>query len=76
MLAEDTREHREIFGEDGDSVRYFNTAPEMMERLRRLLSSAEERGRLAQRARGRITGGENRYLDRLQTMMEADSPEA
>ena len=37
MLTEDTEEHREIFGKEGDAVLYFRTMNEMVSQLRFLL---------------------------------------
>ena len=70
MLVEDTEEHREIFGEDGEAVVYFRTIPEMVERLRGLLEDEEERERLRQAAYERVVRGRNTYADRIKKMME------
>jgi len=72
MLAEDTPEHREIFGEDGQAVVYFHSIPHLVERARWLVARAEERRRLAGAAHALITGGRNTYADRLRTMLEGD----
>ncbi len=69
MLVEDTPEHRKIFGEEGQTVVFFNSIPQMVERARWLLDNPEERQRLASAAYVLITGGKNTYLDRLQTML-------
>lgn len=69
MLTEDTREHREIFGEEGKAVVYFRGVPEMIEKLRWLLDRPEERCRLATAARALIVDGRNTYDDRLATML-------
>lgn len=71
MLAEDTAEHREIFGEDGECVRYFRTPAEAAARARALLADANERQRLAGAVRARITRDHHTYTDRLNTMLEA-----
>ena len=70
MLVEDTEEHREILGEDGEAVVYFRTIPEMVERLRWLLEHEDERERLRQAAYERIARGRNTYKERLKTMLE------
>ena len=70
MLAEDTSEHREMFGPNGEAVTYFRSIPEMVDRARWLLQNEGERKRLASAAHRRITGGRNTYPDRLQTMLE------
>lgn len=69
MLAEDTPEHREIFGQDGERVVYFDTVDEMLVMLRSLLAHDQERQRLAARTHAHITSEANTYRDRLQTML-------
>lgn len=70
MLTEDTQEHREIFGPEGEAVLYFRTPDEMITKLRWLLDHDDERRRLAAAARARIINGRNTYKDRLMTMLE------
>ncbi len=55
MLAEDTEEHREIFGPDGEAVLYFRTPREAGERALWLLSRA---------GRTRASGGSNSHEGR------------
>jgi len=69
MLVEDTAEHREIFGPDGESVTYFRSTPEMIERARWLLDRPAERQRLAAAARAHIVAGGQAYKDRLAVML-------
>lgn len=69
MLAEDTQEHRAIFGEEGQAVLYFRDIPEMVTKLKWLLAHDEERARLASTAHQLITGGKHTYRDRLETML-------
>jgi hypothetical protein len=71
MLAEYTEEHREILGEDAESVIYFRSPQEMVDRLHWLLAHDDERGRLRVAVRTRITMGGNTYGHRLQTMLSA-----
>jgi spore maturation protein CgeB len=70
MLAEDTEEHREIFGAEGHAMVYFNSIPQMVEKARWLLAHEEERKRLASAAHALITGGKNTYADRLKTILQ------
>lgn len=70
MLAEDTVEHREIFGPDGVAVLYFQNAREAAERAKTLLSDAFERQRLARSLHRRIVDGQNTYTHRLATMLK------
>jgi hypothetical protein len=69
MLTEDTAEHREIFGPDGENVVYFCTVDQMVDRLRWLLAHDAERVRLADAAHGLIVNGKHTYRDRLETML-------
>ena len=70
LLIEDTAEHREIFGRDGDAVVYFGSIPEMIERAKFLLQHDADRHRLASAAHARVTQGGNTYADRLQTIID------
>jgi spore maturation protein CgeB len=70
MLVEDTREHKEIFGGDGEAVLYFRTPQEAAARASSLLADANERSRLARAVHARIVAGGNSYGDRLSTMIE------
>jgi spore maturation protein CgeB len=71
MLAEDTSEHRDIFGPDGEAVVYFRTAREAAERAHLLLADPAERVRLSHAVRARILAGGHAYRDRLVSIMEA-----
>jgi hypothetical protein len=70
MLAEDTDEHREIFGEEGRAVLYFRTIPEMTDKCSRLLRDDRERLRLSTEAHSLIIRGCNTYGDRLVRMLQ------
>jgi hypothetical protein len=70
LLAEDTEEHREIFGDDGEAVAFFRTREEMVEKLRWLLAHEDARGRLRDAAHRIITAGRNTYRDRLEAMLQ------
>jgi hypothetical protein len=69
MLAEDTSEHREIFGDEGQAVIYFRTLEELVMKLRWLLAHDDERQRLARAAHHLIVQGRNTYADRLTEML-------
>lgn len=71
MLTEDTKEHREIFGPEGQATVYFRTIPEMLDKLHWLLAHEEERNRFAKTAHELIVGGKNTYKDRLVTMLHS-----
>jgi len=70
MLAEDTPEHRDLFGADGEAVVYFRTAAEAAERARALLSDPAERARLSDAVQARVVGGLHTYRDRLRSITE------
>ena len=71
MLTEYTEEHREIFGDDGETVAFFRERDEMVEKLQWLLAHDADRKRLADAAHRRITAGKNTYRDRLETILES-----
>ncbi len=75
MLTEDTAQHRAWFGAEGESVLYFQTPQEMVERVRWLLARADERARLAGAAHERITHGKHTYRDRLAAMLDLKDKE-
>jgi spore maturation protein CgeB len=70
ILVEDTEEHRDIFGSEGESVMYFRRLDEMVDKARWLLANPEDRDRLAAAAHRRITGGRNTYTDRLAQILD------
>jgi spore maturation protein CgeB len=65
MLVEDTAEHREIFGRDGEAVIYFSSPRQAAERAHLLLADPTERARLSGVVRARILNGAHCYRDRL-----------
>jgi len=71
MLAEDTDEHRAMFGDDNRAVVYFRTAADAIDAAKALLADAPRRRRLAEAGRAVITAGQHTYCDRLLAMLEA-----
>ena len=69
MLAEDTEEHRQILGREGEAVLYFSSVGEMVEKAGQLLTDGQERRRLAAAAHALIVNGRNTYKDRLVSML-------
>jgi spore maturation protein CgeB len=69
MLVEDTEEHRSIFGNDGDSVRYFRTPEQAATLARFLIDHPAERARLAASVCDRVSRHAHTYRDRLRTML-------
>jgi spore maturation protein CgeB len=70
MLTEDTPEHREIFGRDGQHVVYFKNLEDIVDRCRWLLTHPDDANRLRLSAHRLITNGSNTYGDRLDQMLE------
>jgi spore maturation protein CgeB len=70
MLVEDTAEHREIFGLDGECVVYFSCAEDAASRALLLVGDAPQRARLAAAVRARIACGKHSYRDRLQEIVQ------
>ena len=69
LLVEDTDEHRRLFGEEDQSVAYFRSKDDVLDRAKALLNDPDRRQRLAGAARQLIAGGQHTYRDRLRTML-------
>jgi glycosyltransferase involved in cell wall biosynthesis len=69
LLVEHTADHEEIFGADGESVRYFWRDDEILPKLKELLSDAPLRARLRQAVLGRMQG--QSYQARVERMLRA-----
>lgn len=71
MLVEDTLEHREIFGINGDCVVYFGNRTQMIHRAQWLIDHPEERSRLRNAVYYRIAKSSgNDYSDRLLSILK------
>ena len=70
MLAEDTADHRDIFGPDNETVRYFKSTSEMVQLAQILVADSEARCRLSARLRTRFAASRNTYADRLGEMLQ------
>jgi spore maturation protein CgeB len=73
MLAQDTDEHREIFGPEGEVVVYFRDAKDAAQGAHALLCDCSERKRLAADLHRCIAEGAHTYSDRLRTMLRIAS---
>lgn len=69
IVAEDTKEHRAIFGDDGALVVYVRDSAAAIDRIRMLLADAEAREHLRTSAKRFIMTGGHTWADRLLTMM-------
>jgi hypothetical protein len=65
MLTEDTQEHREIFGAEGDRTVYFNNAHDLVRQACDLIADSSLRRKLSDSAHEYITSHQNTYYDRL-----------
>ena len=74
MLAEDTAEHRELLGPDGEAVVYFTSPADAADKAATLIAAQAERRRMAAALRTRILNGGHSYGDRLQAMLSAALP--
>ncbi|MGQ0737268.1 MAG: CgeB family protein [Acidobacteriota bacterium] len=72
MLAEDTAEHRALFGSDGEAVGYFQGPTDMVDTARRLIADPRQRARMAQAAHRLVSSQQSTYRDRLRTMLETE----
>lgn len=70
MIAEDTTEHREIFGPEGECVLYFSGPRDAAEQAHRALADPAGRSRMARAAHHRIVSQGHTYRDRLRQMLE------
>jgi spore maturation protein CgeB len=70
MLAQDTDEHREIFGPEDEAVVYFSDAKEAGQRARALLADSSQRERLATSLHRRIVRGAHTYAHRLAAILD------
>jgi spore maturation protein CgeB len=70
ILAEDTADHRQLFGPEDRAVRYFKTVSELVQQAKLLLADPESRCRLGLELRKRMVQGRHTYADRLATMLE------
>lgn len=69
MLVEDTEEHHDLFGPDGEAVAYFRTPDEGVDRARALLQDPDRRLLLSRRVRALIGDESHTYLARLRHMV-------
>lgn len=69
LAVEDTIEHREIFGPDGECVRYFTSVTDLGRVLKDLLADRVQCQRLASAVRSRIVDSDQHtYAARLKTI--------
>jgi spore maturation protein CgeB len=69
LLVEDTPDHRDLFGPDGERVRYFRDGNQAAILAGALLADADKRTRMATAVKLHIRHGGHSYDDRLRTML-------
>ena len=69
ILAQDTSDHRELYGPEGETVRYFAGVKDIAAKASDLLRDNAERQRLAVAVHTRVVRPENSYFARLETLM-------
>jgi spore maturation protein CgeB len=70
VLAEDTPDHRRIFGPEGTAAVYFQDVDDALIKARALVNEPARRADLASAAHEVVTSGANTYADRLRSMLE------
>ena len=73
MIAEESAEHREILGAEGECALFFSSPEEAAAKACRAIADAARRRTMAANAHNRITRGAHTYRDRLQYMLEASN---
>jgi hypothetical protein len=78
LLVEDTPDHRELFGAEGEAVHYLSDHDDLAAKMRSLLALSEgARDLLRHKVRQKMVDSGNTYADRLmaidQTLMAAQS---
>jgi spore maturation protein CgeB len=70
LVTEDTPEHRELYGMENETVLYFKTITEMVNKTKQLILLPSEAKRLRMALHEKIINGSNRYRDRLKTLID------
>jgi hypothetical protein len=69
ILAQDTPDHRELYGPDGETVRYFSSVSDIAAKAQELLRDNAERERLGVAVHSRVVRPENSYYARLEGLL-------
>jgi spore maturation protein CgeB len=69
MVVEDTSDHRDIFGPDGECVMYYRSLQDLVRVSKLLVSAPDIRQRMRLACRKKVEAGGNRYTDRLLQMI-------
>lgn len=76
ILAEDTADHREIFGPEDYAARYFKSESDMVLQAKALVAHVQTRRRLSENLHERLTARSDTYTDRLVAMLQLTSMDA
>jgi spore maturation protein CgeB len=69
ILAEETQDHRDLFGPDGEAVRYFKSTQDLVRVARDMIADADGRARMSIQLRDRMAKRNDTYADRLKAML-------
>lgn len=69
ILAEDTTDHRNLYGPPGEAALYFSSRDEMLAQARWLVANPREGAAMGERAQARLRASPNTYADRLNDML-------
>jgi spore maturation protein CgeB len=71
LVVEDTLEHRELYGADGDCVVYYHDLPGLVKQVQALCREPARARQLGENVRQRIcVQGRHSYADRLQAILQ------
>jgi hypothetical protein len=70
-VVEDTPDHRDIYGPEGQCVLYFTNTQEAAAKIQWALDNPGERHRMQRAAHNRVTQGANTYADRLEHILRS-----
>lgn len=74
IIMEDTNEHRELFGREGEVVLYYRSGEEAAEKAHMMIAAPEEMERLRCAALWWVNNGAHTYRDRLVSILGAYEP--
>lgn len=74
MIAEDTEEHRALFGAEGENTLYFDSPSQAASKAAWALAHPDERRRMSNSCHQLIISGGHTYGDRLRHMLDDAKP--
>jgi hypothetical protein len=70
LLVEDTAEHRDLFGHEGDAVLYYDSIDVLIDKALFLRTDLQYSKYLARKVRSIIISGKHTYADRMKTILD------